>query len=73
MLAVFAETASGTAAPVRTAQILRGGPTADENELVFVERTGHNNQKKEQEVADVLLETVSQWRKGNANAVLPLG
>ncbi|MBO7702756.1 MAG: alpha/beta fold hydrolase [Eggerthellaceae bacterium] len=39
-------------------------PTADENELVFVERTGHTYQMKEQEVADVLLETVSQWRKG---------
>ena len=39
-------------------------PTADANELVFVERTGHTYQQKEQEVADVLLETVSRWRKG---------
>ncbi|MBQ9003425.1 MAG: alpha/beta fold hydrolase [Eggerthellaceae bacterium] len=38
-------------------------PTAAENELVFVERTGHTYQMKEQEVADVLLATVSRWRK----------
>ena len=37
-------------------------PTADQNELVFVERTGHTYQMKEQEVADVLLETVDRWR-----------
>ncbi|MBE6472288.1 MAG: alpha/beta fold hydrolase [Coriobacteriaceae bacterium] len=39
-------------------------PTAAENELVFVERTGHTYQMKEQEVADVLLETVSRWKEG---------
>lgn len=39
-------------------------PTAERNELVFVERTGHTYQMKEQEVADVLLEAVSRWRKG---------
>lgn len=43
--------------------------TANANELVFVERTGHTYQMKEQEVADVLLVTVSQWRKENDNAV----
>ena len=39
-------------------------PTAGENELVFVERTGHTYQMKEQEVADKLLEVVSRWRVG---------
>ena len=39
-------------------------PTAGENELVFIERTGRTYQMKEQEVADALLETVSRWRRG---------
>lgn len=39
-------------------------PTAAGNELVFIEGTGHTYQMKEQEVADVLLATVSRWRKG---------
>jgi len=38
-------------------------PTAAQNEIVFIERTGHTYQMKEQEVADVLLETVTRWRK----------
>lgn len=38
-------------------------PTASENELVFIERTGHTYQMKEQEVADALLHTVSAWRE----------
>ncbi|WP_350455101.1 alpha/beta fold hydrolase [Slackia heliotrinireducens] len=38
-------------------------PSAKDNELVFIERTGHTYQRKEQEVADVLLETVGRWRK----------
>jgi len=38
-------------------------PTATQNELVFVERTGHTYQMKEQEVADVLLETIMRWKK----------
>ena len=41
-------------------------PTADDNnELVFVERTGHTYQMKEQEVADVLLKAVSRWKEGH--------
>ena len=40
-------------------------PTADENELVFVERTGHTYQMKEQEVADILLETATRWKVGD--------
>lgn len=39
-------------------------PTAADNELVFIERTGHTYQMKEQEVADKLLEVLSRWRKG---------
>lgn len=39
-------------------------PTADRNELIFIERTGHTYQMKEQEVADKLLEVVLRWREG---------
>lgn len=39
-------------------------PTAADNEIVLIERTGHTYQMKEQEVADVLLATVSRWWKG---------
>lgn len=38
-------------------------PTAERNELVFIERTGHTYQMKEQETAEALLRTVSRWRK----------
>ena len=38
-------------------------PTAEQNELVFIERMGHTYRQKEQEVADVLLATVSRWRE----------
>ncbi|MBP3892598.1 MAG: alpha/beta fold hydrolase [Atopobiaceae bacterium] len=38
-------------------------PTASKNELVFIPRTGHTYQQKEQEVADVLCETVARWRE----------
>ncbi len=37
-------------------------PTAAENELVFIQETGHTYQMKEQEVADKLLEIASRWR-----------
>ena len=36
--------------------------TADENKLVFIERTGHTYQQKEQEAADKLLQVVARWR-----------
>ena len=37
-------------------------PTAEENRLVFIEKTGHTYQRKEQETADALLELVRDWR-----------
>lgn len=37
-------------------------PTADENKLIFIEKTGHTYQQKEQEIADDILKTVSDWR-----------
>ena len=37
--------------------------TADRNQLIFIERTGHTYQQKEQELADRLLETIQAWRK----------
>ena len=42
--------------------INRHMPTAAENKLIFIEKTGHTYQQKEQEIADVILETVQEWR-----------
>ena len=36
--------------------------TKDENELIFIEKTGHTYQQKEQEVADKILKLVQKWR-----------
>lgn len=38
-------------------------PTAKENKLIFIEKTGHTYQQKEQEVADAILKLVQDWRK----------
>lgn len=38
-------------------------PTAEENDLIFIERTGHTYQGKNQEVADDILEQLQKWRK----------
>ena len=35
----------------------------EKNELLFVEKTGHTYQRKEQEVAEILLNLMSKWRK----------
>ena len=35
---------------------------ADENQLVFIERTGHTYQQKEQDIADKILQVVTEWR-----------
>lgn len=37
-------------------------PTAAENELIFIERTGHTYQQKERELSDAILRLVSGWR-----------
>ena len=37
-------------------------PTAAKNRLVFIERTGHTYQQKEQEVADKILELIKDWK-----------
>ncbi|MBR3623204.1 MAG: DUF1749 domain-containing protein [Selenomonadaceae bacterium] len=37
-------------------------PTAKENKLIFLERTGHIYQQKEQELADKLSELIWDWR-----------
>lgn len=37
-------------------------PTAAQNRLVFIERTGHTYQQKEQEVADKILELIKDWK-----------
>lgn len=37
-------------------------PTAARNRLVFIERTGHTYQQKEQEVADKILELIKDWK-----------
>ncbi|MBR1635521.1 MAG: DUF1749 domain-containing protein [Lachnospiraceae bacterium] len=37
-------------------------PTADQNKLIFIEKTGHTYQMKNQEVADDILAQLSEWR-----------
>ena len=37
-------------------------PTADENKLIFIEKTGHTYQMKNQEVADDILHQIQEWR-----------
>lgn len=37
-------------------------PTTAQNRLVFIERTGHTYQQKEQEVADKILELIKDWK-----------
>ena len=37
-------------------------PTAEQNKLVFIENTGHTYQRKHQEVADVILQQLEEWR-----------
>lgn len=39
-------------------------PRKDENELIFIERTGHTYQQKEKEMAGKVAETVRRWRDG---------
>ena len=38
-------------------------PTADENRLLFIERTGHTYQQKQQELADKILQLIKDWKK----------
>ena len=38
-------------------------PSAAQNKLIFIEKTGHTYQQKEQEVADAILKLVRDWRK----------
>ncbi|MBS7328035.1 MAG: alpha/beta fold hydrolase [Oxalobacter sp.] len=38
-------------------------PTATENRLIFIEKTGHTYQMKHQEVADRILDLVLDWQK----------
>lgn len=37
-------------------------PTASENQLIFIEKTGHTYQMKHQEVADDILRQLQKWR-----------
>jgi hypothetical protein len=37
-------------------------PAADENRLIFIEKTGHTYQGKHQEVADKILLQLQEWR-----------
>ena len=38
-------------------------PTANENNLIFIEKTGHTYQMKHQELADQILRQLQDWRK----------
>lgn len=42
-------------------------PTAKENKLIYIARTGHTYQQKEQEFADAILRTVQEWRNDAEN------
>ena len=37
-------------------------PTAAQNRLLFIERTGHTYQQKHQEVADKILQLIRDWQ-----------
>ena len=37
-------------------------PEAKKNKLIFIEKTGHTYQKKNQEVADDILHQLQEWR-----------
>ena len=37
-------------------------PTAEENDLIFIEKTGHTYQMKHQEVADRIRDQLQKWR-----------
>ena len=41
-------------------------PRASENKLIFIEKTGHTYQQKEQEVADAIANLVKDWRENHA-------
>lgn len=41
-------------------------PTAKENTLIFIEKTGHTYQMKHQEVADKILKQLQDWRENDA-------
>ena len=41
-------------------------PTARQNKLIFIEKTGHTYQQKAQEVADKLLELVKAWEEARS-------
>ena len=38
-------------------------PTAAQNRLLFIERTGHTYQQKHQEVADKILQLIRDWQE----------
>ena len=38
-------------------------PTADKNDLIFIEKTGHTYQMKNQEVADLILSQIRKWKQ----------
>ena len=38
-------------------------PTATKNKLIFIEKTGHTYQQKEQEIADIILKTVQEFNR----------
>lgn len=38
-------------------------PTADQNDLIFIEKTGHTYQMKNQEVADLILSQIKKWKQ----------
>ena len=42
-------------------------PAADQNKLIFIEKTGHTYQMKNQEVADLILKQLQEWEEEGLN------
>ena len=40
-------------------------PTSDQNRLIFIERTGHTYQQKQQEVAEQILKQLQEWQSND--------
>ena len=38
-------------------------PYSDKNKLIFIEKTGHTYQQKQQETAEEILKVIKEWNK----------
>lgn len=47
-------------------------PSTKDNKLIYIERTGHTYQQKEQELAEEILKTVLEWKKSTSMSLKPM-